>query len=222
MDDLIAIMSSPPLLLVGLIVGFTLIGYAGQARKRPLTRKPYYNPRLIRPIPSRRSDPVQQAGAAGIGDYFAKRVLSPTEAKVLRAAERVIEEAGLPWRVLAQVALGEVLGSTDEAAFHAINAKRTDLLIVAADFTPIAAIEYQGSGHHLGSDAYLRDAIKREALRKAGVGFIEIHERHGQADIRREILAIAQIHGHTAKAQKVRAYSRSHGEMTAVRGSVSA
>jgi len=30
------------------------------------------------------------------------------------------------------------------------------------------ALEYQGSGHHNGSCAAARDAVKKEALRKAG------------------------------------------------------
>jgi hypothetical protein len=38
-----------------------------------------------------------------------------------------------------------------------------------------AAIEYQGSGHHLpGNVAAARDAVKKEALRKAGIGYHEV------------------------------------------------
>ena len=35
------------------------------------------------------------------------------------------------------------------------------------------AIEYQGSGHHQSSAA-ARDAVKKEALRKAGIGYHEV------------------------------------------------
>lgn len=124
------------------------------------------------------------------GSFTAKRVLSRTEARVMAAAEVAIAEAGLPWRVMAQVALGEILASPDEAAFRAINAKRVDLLIVAAKSEPLAAIEYQGEGHWQGS-APARDAVKKEALRRAGIGYIEITPAHGPADIRREISRLA-------------------------------
>lgn len=122
--------------------------------------------------------------------YTAKRVLSRTEARVMAAAEAAISEAGLPWRVMAQVALGEILASPDEAAFRAINAKRVDLLIVGAKSEPLAAIEYQGEGHWQGN-APARDAVKKEALRRAGIGYIEITPAHGPADIRREISRLA-------------------------------
>jgi hypothetical protein len=41
------------------------------------------------------------------------------------------------------------------------------------------AIEYQGSGHHVpGSAAAARDAVKKEALRKAGIGYHEVIAGH--------------------------------------------
>ena len=39
------------------------------------------------------------------------------------------------------------------------------------------ALEYQGTGHHQGSAA-ARDAVKKEALRKAGVGYHEVVAGH--------------------------------------------
>jgi hypothetical protein len=97
--------------------------------------------------------------------------------------------------VLPQVALGEVLSSPDEAGFRAINAKRTDLLVVSERSMPIAAIEYQGEGHWQGS-APARDAVKKEALRRAGIGYIEITAAHGPEDVRREILRLAGSGAH--------------------------
>ena len=64
------------------------------------------------------------------------------------AAEKAIDTAGLKWRVMAQVSLGEVLSSPDARAYSAINSKRVDLLIVSRGGDPTAAIEYQGHGHH--------------------------------------------------------------------------
>ncbi len=40
------------------------------------------------------------------------------------------------------------------------------------------AIEYQGSGHHTGTSAAARDAVKKEALRKAGIGYHEVVAGH--------------------------------------------
>ena len=39
------------------------------------------------------------------------------------------------------------------------------------------AIEYQGTGHHQGTAA-ARDAVKKEALRKAGIGYHEVVAGH--------------------------------------------
>ena len=38
---------------------------------------------------------------------------------------------------------------------------------------PALAVEYQGHGHYQNR-AFMRDAVKREAVRKAGVPFLEI------------------------------------------------
>src|SRR6516225_10416481 len=127
-----------------------------------------------------------------MGARFEKRrLLSRSEAHVVYAAERAINTADLKWRLMAQVSLGEVLSSPDARAYSAINSKRVDLLIVSRFGDPIAAIEYQGHGHYQGT-AVVRDAVKKEALRKAGVRYIEVTPQSGTADMTREILRIAQ------------------------------
>jgi hypothetical protein len=123
-----------------------------------------------------------------------QRILSKSEARVFFAAEQVIREAGLPWRLMAQVSLGEVLSSPDARAFGAINSKRVDLLVITNGGEPIAAIEYQGAGHYQGS-APARDAVKREALRRAGVRFIEITDDHGPKDLAHELSRVAKVEG---------------------------
>ena len=60
------------------------------------------------------------------------------------------------------------------------------LLIVSSAGEPLAAIEYQGSGHYQGT-APARDAVKKEALRRAGVRYIEVTPDHGAEDVAREI-----------------------------------
>jgi hypothetical protein len=93
---------------------------------------------------------------------------------------------------MAQVCVGEFVSSPDEAAFRAVNSKRVDILIVSERRQPIAAIEYQGEGHYQG-EAPARDAVKREALRKAGVRFIEITHEHGPKDVSIEIARLAKL-----------------------------
>ena len=108
------------------------------------------------------------------------------------AAERAVNTADLNWRVMAQVSLGEVLACSDARAYSAINSKRVDLLIVSSSGDPIAAIEYQGHGHYQGTAA-ARDAIKKEALRKAGVRYIEVTPDSGTEEMVRVISRIAQV-----------------------------
>ena len=103
-----------------------------------------------------------------------------------------INTAGLQWRVMAQVSLGEVLSSPNARAYSAINSKRVDLLIVSRSGDPIAAIEYQGHGHYQGTAA-ARDAVKKEALRKAGVRYIEVTPESGTEEMVRVISRIAQV-----------------------------
>lgn len=175
-------------------VVFALLAFnvLGKPRRQSSRRWRYHypSPRPLHVVAPSSSEPVNQLQAVMSGRFTAKAVVSRTEAKVMAAAEAAIREAGLPWRVMAQVALGEVLASEDEAAFRAINAKRVDLLIVSERRMPLAAIEYQGEGHWQGS-APARDAVKKEALRRAGVGYIEITPRHGEDDVRREIARLA-------------------------------
>ena len=137
------------------------------------------------------TDPAEQLRLVMGARFEKRRLLSRSEAHVLYAAERAINTADLKWRVMAQVSLGEVLSSPDARAYSAINSKRVDLLIVSRSGDPIAAIEYQGHGHYQGTAA-ARDAVKKEALRKAGVRYIAVTPESGTEDMAREISRIAQ------------------------------
>jgi hypothetical protein len=112
-------------------------------------------------------------------------------AEFVRQAWRKVHNVNCrDWRVMAQVSLGEVLSSPDARAYSAINSKRVDLLIVSGHGDPIAAIEYQGHGHYQGN-AVLGDAVKKEALGKAGVRYIEVTPESGTEDITQGVLRIA-------------------------------
>src|SRR5262249_55978950 len=137
-------------------------------------------------------DPVEQLRLVMGARFEKRRLLSRSEALVLYAAERAINTADFGWRVMAQVSLGEVLFSPDARAYSAINSKRVDLLIISRSGDPIVAIEYQGHGHYQGTAA-ARDAVKKEALRKAGVRYIAVTPESGSTeDMAREISRIAQ------------------------------
>lgn len=189
--------ASPEFILVLLALGVALVflGLGSQGTRRwsyrgpRVTRRAYSADGSRRPV-SRIPDAADQLRAVENAQYGKQPLLRFQESKVFAAAEAAVREAGMPWRVFAQVSLGEVLTCPNRDGFNAINAKRVDLLIADASFTPLAAIEYQGSGHHLGKAA-ARDAVKKEALRKAGIAYIEVTHDHGPQDVRREIGRLA-------------------------------
>lgn len=91
---------------------------------------------------------------------------------------------------MAQVSLGEIVASEDAVAYRAINSKRVDLLLVDGEGHARHAIELQGSGHHLGPAA-TRDAIKKEALRRAGIGYAEVLPGDTPTEVRSLIAKLA-------------------------------
>src|SRR5262249_7703485 len=59
--------------------------------------------------PSSPRDPIEQLRIVAHAHFETRRLLSKSEARVLYAAEDAVKEAKLPWRVMAQVSLGEIL-----------------------------------------------------------------------------------------------------------------
>ena len=106
-------------------------------------------------------------------DFTIQPLLNKGEARVFRELDRIVIGCNPSWQVMAQVSLGEVLRCKDAQAYSCINSKRVDLLLMDEDCQPRHAIEYQGAGHHQGTSA-ARDAVKREALRRAGIGYHEV------------------------------------------------
>ncbi|WP_292081836.1 DUF2726 domain-containing protein [Brevundimonas sp. UBA7506] len=125
-------------------------------------------------------------------EFQPKRLMSKSEARTFLQIERLLRGHANGWRVMAQVSLGEVLTTTDAKAFAAVNSKRVDMLVIARDGQPLAAVEFQGSGHYLGTAA-ARDAVKREALRRAGVDFIEVKPHHSEEDLAFEIARLVRL-----------------------------
>jgi hypothetical protein len=115
-----------------------------------------------------------------------RRLLSPSEYRAFKIIEEDVAAERRGHRVFAQVSLGEILQSPSPSAFRAINSKRVDILIVDRGGWPLLAAEFQGNGHHQGTAA-ARDAIKKEALRKAGVGYIEVFATDSDDQIRSRV-----------------------------------
>jgi hypothetical protein len=112
-----------------------------------------------------------------------QRLLSASEYRVFAIVEEELAVRGEGYRAFAQTNLGEILRTNDQSAFHSINSKRVDILVVDRGGWPFLAIEYHGDGHYQGTAA-ARDAVKKEALRKAGVRYSEISSTDSADQIR--------------------------------------
>ncbi len=176
-------------LFVGGIIGIFVEQVTTAQRRRTWRKRNGFlasKPKLVAP-----NDAADQLRTVMRADFTSRCVLNKSERRLFEAAERALAEAAPDWRVMAQVCLGEILASPDRAAFAAINSKRVDMLIMDAGSRPVYAIEYQGGGHHQGTAA-ARDAVKKEALRKAGVGYLEIVPGDTPSELRRIIVKITQ------------------------------
>ncbi|MFV0644211.1 MAG: DUF2726 domain-containing protein [Sphingomonadaceae bacterium] len=120
-------------------------------------------------------------------DFKARALLNKPERRLLGCIDRILEAESPGWRAMGQVSLGEILYSHDKGAFWAINAKRVDLLIVDQECRPLHAIEFQGTGHHGSPETAARDAVKKEALRRAGIGYVEVVSGDTPSEVRETI-----------------------------------
>ena len=97
---------------------------------------------------------------------------------------------------MAQTSLGEIIApqtasGSEEArdlAFRSINSKRLDFLVIDRSGMPALAVEYQGHGHYQNR-AFMRDAVKREAVRKANIEFLEIPAQYDATILETQIRA---------------------------------
>ncbi|WP_324806375.1 DUF2726 domain-containing protein [Sphingomonas sp. LY29] len=138
-----------------------------------VARGPWGQPKTEEKLP----DSADQLRLVMAADFAVQPLLNKSETRLFRELDRLVLARHPGWQVMAQVSLGEILRSKSPAAYRCINSKRVDLLVVDAECNAVAAIEYQGGGHYL-SDAAARDAVKKEALRKAGIGYHEVVAGH--------------------------------------------
>jgi Protein of unknown function (DUF2726) len=192
LDDLLALLDKPLVLLIVLMIG-GMIGLAlanvldrldrekrrAYWRGRNATTKPGTWPRVTEDRSSKRDVDLATTQLTSVmnASFRARPLLNKSEAQVFAALDRIVIARNAQWQVMAQVSLGEFLASDDKEAYLAINSKRVDFALMDASALVRHALEYQGSGHHQGTAA-ARDAIKKEALRKAGIGYHEIIAGH--------------------------------------------
>jgi len=153
------------------------------------------------PLPGRAPDAADQLRTVMKAEFKAQPLLNKSETRLFKVLDKMVTEMAPPgWQVMAQVSLGEILRCEDKAAFGCINSKRVDLLIVDADCNPLHAIEYQGGGHFKGAHTTAaRDAVKKKALRRAGIGYDEVVAgNHTPAELRCVVEKLVQRTGATA------------------------
>ena len=139
-------------------------------------------------VPAKMPDAADQLRTVMKADFKAQPLLNKSEARLFKAIDKQVLGLRPDWQVMAQVNLGEILRCADKDAYACVNAKRVDLLIVDEECRPLHAIEYQGGGHFKGAHATAaRDAVKKEALRRAGIGYVEVVAGDTPAELRRVI-----------------------------------
>ncbi|MFT2210698.1 DUF2726 domain-containing protein [Rhizobium giardinii] len=131
------------------------------------------------PVPEspKKPDAADQLRIVMAATFTIQPLLNKSEARVFKELDRIVIGCNPAWQVMAQVSLGEILRGGNAVAHSCINSKRVDLLLVDGDCQPRHAIEYQGGAHHQGTAA-ARDAVKKEALRRAGIGYYEVVAGH--------------------------------------------
>jgi hypothetical protein len=152
-------------------------GKNGRGRYR---RRAYWGSRRISEVKSKtKADyAADQLKLVTGATFTARPLLNSSEAKVFETLDQAVIARNPRWQVMAQVCIGEFLASPDKDAFLAVNSKRVDFALMDENCCVRHALEYQGSGHHIGSSAAARDAVKKEALRKAGIGYHEVVAGH--------------------------------------------
>lgn len=143
------------------------------------------------------TDPNNQLAAVQKVAFERVKIVNGSEYKVLQALESIIAEHDQGFRVMAQTSLGELVRPDPKQgdwklrkdASASVNSKRLDFAIIDPAGYLAVAVEYQGAGHH-GKDSAIRDAVKREAIERAGASLIEVEPGMKPAELRSRIISI--------------------------------
>lgn len=181
--EILALITNPHLLIailaIAILIGLTKDMLVSKRRRQEWrARNAWRWKKRPRNVPlelaqPKHPDAPEQLRIVMEADFEVQPLLNRSEARLFKELDRMVIACNPAWQVMAQVSLGEVLRCADPSAYGCINSKRVDLLLMDGDCYPRHVIEYQGAGHHQGSAA-ARDAVKKEALRKAGIDYHEI------------------------------------------------
>ncbi len=186
-------------ILLGIILSIAFV----VLNKRPQRRRLPPKTRSAKPkIPTHRNksnnwglaDPERQLNAVSKVSFERKPLLNKSEYRVLVELEQIAKDAKQGLRVMAQTSLGEVLSPIKSGgdwkvrkdAFASINSKRLDFAVFDRFGLLVIAIEYQGSGHY-HQKTFMRDAVKKEALRRAGVPYLEVPKGMKPSELRTQL-----------------------------------
>ena len=194
---LVALIDEPILLaailFVGAVIGIYVEKFVRWENRRKWQRRNGSRGKVVPFERERVPDAADQLRTVMKAEFKPQRLLNKSEARLFKAIDKWVIELRPGWQVMAQVSLGEILRSEDKAAYACINSKRVDLLIVDDECRPLHAIEYQGGGHFNGAHATAaRDAVKKEALRRAGIGYVEVVAGDTPAELRRMVQQLIQ------------------------------
>lgn len=178
-----------------------MAGVAMERVRVSVARRTWKAQRLFKPNAPNKNfqkwDAASQLRAVMAAEFQKQALLNRSELRVFAALEREFASTGCNWRLMAQVSMGEILKSRNAEAYSAINSKRVDFLLVDTDGLPLHVIEYQGAGHYQNFAA-ARDAAKREALRKAGIGYHEVVCGDRIEDLRQLVFKLNRVEGNVA------------------------
>jgi len=194
-----------PILPVGVFVGMTIERSLSDIRRQTWRKRNRWRwkrkrsstseskPWQPKAVPNQ-PDAADQLRIVMAANFTVQSLLNKSEARVFRELDRIVVSCNAAWQVMAQVSLGEILRSKDANAYGCINSKRVDLLLMDEDCQPRHAIEYQGAAHHQAAAA-ARDAVKKEALRRAGIGYHEVVAGHTTpSELRRLVEKLVDRH----------------------------
>lgn len=143
--------------------------------------------------PDLRDPGVQMRAIAG-AEFEPRRLLNKSEYAVLLILEAAAREVNKGLRVMAQTSMGELVRTKDHSAsqeecdraYRSINSKRLDFVVIDPYGLPVLAIEYQGTGHYQNG-AFMRDAVKREVLRKANIRLLEVPADYNRVELSQQL-----------------------------------
>jgi len=146
------------------------------------------------------SDPTTQMHYVSKAQFRKTKLLNIEESRILPILEHVASAANSGLRVMAQTSLAELIRPTGQdidrkdklAAFSSIHSKRIDFAIIDKQGFLACAIEYNGTDHFTET-SHLRDAVKREAIRKAGVPFVAIEAHASQETVENQVRQALQL-----------------------------